>query len=71
MQMALRSSRSDRWIVMLMIEALANTMIVLLVITFLMVVMRKVLEKIVENSFAKIARAEAAQLDDQLRHFLD
>ena len=56
---------------MLMIEALANTMIALVFITVFMVVMRKVLEKVVENSFAKIARTEAAQLDDQLRHFLD
>lgn len=52
---------------MLVIEAVANTLLVLLVIGFSMVGFNKLLGRVVENSYAKIARVEAARLDEQLR----
>ena len=54
---------------MLMIEALANTMLVLIAISIALVGLNKVLGRVMDVQFAKIAQAEAVHLDDQLRNF--
>ncbi len=56
---------------MLMIQALANTMLVLLFVAGGLVVMNRILQRVMENNFAKIAAAEAAHLDEQLRGLTD
>ena len=54
---------------MLMIEALANTMLVLIAISIALVGLNRILGRVMEVQFAKIAQAEAVHLDDQLRNF--
>ena len=54
---------------MLMIEALANTMLVLIAISIALVGLNKVFGRVMDVQFAKIAQAEAVHLDDQLRNF--
>ncbi len=52
---------------MLLIEAVANTLLLVVAIGVTLVLFNKVVAKVVENSFAKIAKVEASHLDEQLR----
>ncbi len=56
---------------MLLIQALANTMLLAILIAGGLVLMNRILQRVVENSFAKIAAAEAQHLDEQLRGLTD
>lgn len=56
---------------MLAIEAIAFTMLTLFVITFALIGMNRVLQRVVENSYAKIAQVEAAALDEKWRKMHD
>lgn len=52
---------------MLVIEAIANTMLVLLFLAGGLVVLNRLLQRVMENNFARIAAAEATHLDEQLK----
>lgn len=52
---------------MLVIEAVANTMIVLVVVTFGLRWLNTVLHRLVEMNLARVAAVEARHLDDEWR----
>lgn len=52
---------------MLLIEVVANSMLVILALTFGLSMLNRLLQRAVEISFANTARVEAQQLDDELR----
>lgn len=54
---------------MLMIEVVANSMLVLVALVLGVSLLGRVLQRAVNVSFAKTAQAEAAQLDEELRRF--
>lgn len=56
---------------MLLIEALANTMLLLIAISIVLVGLNRILGRVMEVQFAKIAEAEASHLDEQLRNLND
>lgn len=53
---------------MLMIEVVANSLMVLIALVLGMLLFNRLLQRAVEMSFAKTARVEASRLDDELRH---
>lgn len=53
---------------MLMIEVVANSMMVLVALVVGMLLFNRALHRVVEVSFAKTAQVEASRLDDELRH---
>ena len=52
---------------MLAIEVIANTMLVLLLLGVSLIGFNRLLQKVIENSYAKIAQVEASTLDEQWR----
>lgn len=56
---------------MLMIEVIANSMAVLVVLVLGVCFLSRLLQRAVQVSYANTARAEASQLDDELRRFND
>lgn len=56
---------------MLMIQALANTMLVLIFIAGGLVLVNRVLMRVMEASYARIAASEAKHLDEQLKGMTD
>lgn len=52
---------------MLLIEVVANSMLLILGLLIGFIVLNRLLQRAVELSFAKTARTEASDLDDQLR----
>ena len=52
---------------MLLIEVVANSMILVVMLIVGFVVLHRLLRRGVEISFARMARAEASKLDEQLR----
>ena len=52
---------------MLAIEVIANTMLVLLLLGVSLIGFNRLLQKVIENSYAKIAKVEASTLDEQWR----
>ena len=52
---------------MLMIEVVANSMLVLVAMVFGITVLNRLLQRAVEISFAKTAHGEAANLEDEMR----
>ena len=54
---------------MLMVEVVAATMLFLIALTVGGLGLNWILQRLVEASFAKTARVEASNLDEQLRRF--
>ena len=54
---------------MLMVEVVAATMLFLIALTVGGLVLNWMLQRLVDASFAKTARVEASNLDEQLRRF--
>ena len=52
---------------MLLIEVVANSMILALTLIVVLVILNRLLRRVVDVSFARTARAEASNLDEQLR----
>jgi len=52
---------------MLLIEVVANSMILALTLIVVLVILNRLLQRVVDLSFARTARAEASNLDEQLR----
>jgi len=56
---------------MLLIQAVANTMLVMIGLTFALVAINRCLGQVLAKQHAKIAQAEAIDLDEQLRMLTD
>ena len=54
---------------MLMIEVVANSMLVLVALILGVTVLGRLLQRAVDVTFANTARVEASQLDDEFRRF--
>ncbi len=56
---------------MLLIEAVANTMVVLVVVVFGLRCLNMALHRLVEMNLARVASAEARHLDEEWREFAE
>ena len=63
-----RMTTFGRWRRMLMVEIVANTLLVLVALVGGGLMLNRAMKVLVERNFAKIARVESRDLDEQLRY---
>lgn len=56
---------------MLMVEIVANAFMLIIALVVGGLILNRVMRRVVDNSFAKIARVESQYLDEQLRHLTE